>query len=278
MFIDMARSALAAGGAQGVSDGDLFADNRAVDVAFSGDAWDESVAGMVRLAFADAKVDYAIQPAAPRQKRLLIADMDSTIVTTETLDEMAILAGIGDRIAAITKRAMNAELDFEAALHERVGLLAGKDAQILEDVYGGLEISPGATTLVAAMRAGGADCRLVSGGFKFFTSRVAERLGFDGQQSNDIEIDGEVITGRVLEPILDGAAKVTALERHAKALGIGMDAVVTVGDGSNDIPMLKAAGLGVAWRGKPSVKAVARARIDHGDLSTLLIFQRLDPA
>lgn len=260
------------------SEPDRFAVGRAVDLAFAGDPWDVGLVDAVRTALAPFPVDYAIQPAAPRIKRLLIADMDSTMVTSETLDDMADAFGIGERVKAITKRAMNGELDFEGALKERVALLAGMDAGVYEKIQAELELSPGAEILISAMTAAGAECRLVSGGFDYFVGRIASQLGFAGHQANDIEVQDGAFTGKVVEPVLDGSAKVTTLEARAKALGIDMAATAAVGDGANDMPMLARAGLGVAWRGKPNVKAMARARIDHGDLSTMLLFQRLDPA
>jgi phosphoserine phosphatase len=277
-IIEIASTALARGGARSIHSPDTFADGRAADVGWRGDPWSDDVASAIRLAIGEKPVDFAIQPAEQRRKRLLIADMDSTIVMSETLDEMATEAGVGQRVAEITARAMNGEIDFPSALRERVRLLAGMDAGILEKTYLGTVISPGAEVLVQSMAAGGAECRLVSGGFKFFTSRIATRLGFHGDQANDLAIHDGKITGEVIEPILDGSAKVAALEAAMAELGIGPERVLTVGDGSNDIPMLRAAGLGVAWRSKPVVKAQTRARVDYGDLSTLLIFQRMDPA
>jgi len=277
-LLEAAAAALAAGGGRSIAAPDVFADGRAADIACAADARDPALAAAVRAALAESPVDYALQPASPRRKRLLIADMDSTMVTGETLDEMAAIAGIGEKIAAITARAMNGELDFKDALRERVGLIGGMDAAVLSQAYAAVEITPGAEALVRAMRAAGADCRLVSGGFKYFTRRVAERLGFHGEQANDIEIVDGRLTGRVLEPILDSDAKLAALNRHTAALGVGLEAAVAVGDGANDLAMLQAAGLGVAWRAKPSVAAAARARVDFGDLTTLLLFQRMDPA
>ncbi|MEQ9122649.1 MAG: phosphoserine phosphatase SerB, partial [Alphaproteobacteria bacterium] len=241
---------------------DVFAAGRAADIPVLGDPWDMGLADAIRAALAGIPVDYALQPAAPRAKRLLLADMDSTIVTGETLDEMAAIAGIGEQVKAITARAMNGELDFHAAIRERVGLLAGRDAGILEAAYATIEVTPGAEALVRGMRANGACCRLVSGGFRFFTSRIAERVGFHGDQANDIEIQDGRLTGRVIDPILDSGAKVAALERHAAELGVEMAATLAVGDGANDLAMLNRAGLGVAWRAKPTVAAAARARVD----------------
>lgn len=275
-FLDMAQAALAAGGAGAIGAPDGFDNGRAADINANADFRDERLAVAVRAAFKSAPFDFALQPAANRVKCLLIADMDSTIVTTETLDEMAVEAGLKEQISAITARAMNGELDFESALRERMALLAGMDAGVLERTYNATELSPGAAAMVAGMRAAGAECRLVSGGFKYFTSRVAERLGFHGDQANDIEMLDGRLTGRVLDPILDKHAKLATLKALTSELSIDLDDAVTVGDGANDLPMLEAAGLGVAWRAKPSVAARARARIDYGDLTTLLIFQRLD--
>lgn len=275
---DAGQAALAAGGARALQAPDIFCDGRAADIAADADFRDEGLANAVRNALGDRAVDYALQPAKKRVKRLLIADMDSTIVTTETLDEMAAEAGLKDRVSAITARAMNGELDFESALRERMALLAGMDADVLARTYASTKLSPGAEALVAGMRAAGAECRLVSGGFKFFTSRVADRIGFHGCQANDIEIVDGKLTGVVLDPILDKHAKLATLKALTRELCISLDDAATIGDGANDLPMLQGAGLGVAWRAKPSVAAVARARIDYGDLSTLLVFQRLNPA
>jgi len=277
-WIAAAASALRLAGVTRQSAPDRFAAGRAVDMAFAGDPWDAGLADAVRTALAPFPVDYAIQPAAPRAKALLIADMDSTMVTSETLDDMADALGIGDVVKAITKRAMNGELDFEGALKERVALLAGRDAGVYDQIQAGRRLSAGAEALVSGMMASGAECRPVSGGFGYFVRRIAERLGFTGHQANDIEIRDGAFTGKVVEPVLDGSAKVKTLEARAAALGLDMAATAAVGDGANDAPMLARAGLGVAWRGKPSVKAMARARIDHGDLSTMLLFKRLDPA
>lgn len=276
-WISLASAALQRGGAKPGTP-DRFAGGRAVDLPFAGDPWDAGLAAAARQALDALPVDFAIQPAAPRQKRLLIADMDSTMVTSETLDDMAAALGVGDRVKAITKRAMNGELDFEGALRERVALLTGKDASIYAQTLAEIALSPGAEALVAGMTAAGTECRLVSGGFAYFVSQIADRMGFVGWQANDIEVKDGKFTGAVIPPVLDGSAKVKTLEARATALGIDMAAVAAVGDGANDAPMLARAGLGVAWRAKPSVREQARARIDHGDLSTMLLFQRLDGA
>jgi phosphoserine phosphatase len=217
--------------------------------------------------------DAVVQPAATRRKRLLIADMDATIVTGETLDELADHAGLKDYVAAITQRAMRGELDFRAALRERVGLLKGLPVAALEDTLARIALTPGAATLVATMRAHGAYAVLVSGGFEFFVSRIAAQCGFDAHLANRLEIADGVLTGGVAEPILDKDAKLAALERAAAAQGIALEATMAVGDGANDLPMIQAAGLGVAFHAKPLVRAEAPAVVTHGDLTALLYMQ-----
>ena len=270
-MIHAARDALAAiGAATGTPD--WLAPEEAADLPFAGLAPDQADAA-ARAALAGAAVDAIAQGAAGRRKRLLIADMDSTIVTTETLDELAGQAGIKDRIAAITKRAMNGELDFEGALRERVGMLAGLPVEAMQRTWEETELMPGARELVATMRANGARCALVSGGFTFFTGRVAALVGFHEHHSNTLlEADGR-LTGHVADPILGRNAKLATLKRLAAEEGIGLDATLAVGDGANDLDMIQAAGLGVAYRAKPVVAAAARARVDHGDLRALLFAQ-----
>lgn len=266
-----ARDALAAIGAATGTPGWLAPDE-AADLPFAGLAPDQADAA-ARTALAGQAVDVIAQGAADRRKRLLIADMDSTIVTTETLDELAGQAGIKDRIAAITKRAMNGELDFEGALRERVGMLKGLPVEAMERTWAETELMPGAKTLVATMRAAGARCALVSGGFTFFTGRVATLVGFHEHHSNTLlEEDGR-LTGHVADPILGRNAKLATLKRLAAAEGIGLDATLAVGDGANDLDMIQAAGLGVAYHAKPIVAAAARVRVDHGDLTALLYAQ-----
>jgi phosphoserine phosphatase len=227
----------------------------------------------VRAALRGRPIDVAVQPAAGRRKRLLVADMDATIVTGETLDELAAEAGIKDRIAPITARAMRGELDFEAALSERVALLADLDSAALERTWAGIRLSPGAATLVRTMRAGGAWTVLVSGGFRFFADRVAAIAGFDRVQANTLEIVDGRLTGRVVPPILGRDAKRAVLLEEAERLQLDLTATLAVGDGANDLAMLTASGLGVAYRGKPKVAARARVRIDHADLTALLYLQ-----
>ncbi|HWT11113.1 MAG TPA: phosphoserine phosphatase SerB [Roseomonas sp.] len=266
-----ARDALARIGAT-TGAPDWLAPGEAADLPFASLAADQADAA-ARAALAGQPVDVIAQAASGRRKRLLIADMDSTIVTTETLDELAGQAGIKDRIAAITKRAMNGELDFEGALRQRVGMLKGLGVEALQRTWEETELMPGARELVATMRAHGARCALVSGGFTFFTGRVAALVGFHEHHSNTLlEADGR-LTGHVADPILGRNAKLATLKRLAAEEGIGLDATLAVGDGANDLDMIQAAGLGVAFRAKPVVAAAARARVEHGDLRALLFAQ-----
>lgn len=208
-----------------------------------------------------------------RRKKLLVADMESTIIQQECLDELADFVGLRGRIAGITERAMRGELDFAAALKERVGLLRDLDASVLDRVYERVTLMPGAPTLVATMKAFGATCALVSGGFTFFTERVAARLCFDVHQANTLELAGGRIAGTVADPILGREAKLATLERLTLERGLDTAATMAVGDGANDLAMIKAAGLGVAFRAKPIVTAGAAASITHGDLTALLYLQ-----
>ncbi len=228
---------------------------------------------VVHAALDAAPVDAVVTPAAGRRKRLLIADMDSTIVTTETLDELAAHAGLHDRVAAITRRSMNGEIDFATALRERVGLLRGLPLDALAQTWAATSLMPGAAELVATMRAHGATTALVSGGFTYFTGRVAERIGFHVHRANTLLDDGAALTGEVGEPILDRAAKLEALHELAAARGLDMADCLAVGDGANDLAMIRAAGLGVAFHAKPIVSAEARVRIDHCGLRALLFMQ-----
>ncbi len=199
--------------------------------------------------------------------------MDSTIVAVETLDELADFAGIKDKIAAITRRAMNGELDFKDALRERVGMLKGLGVDALEKTWERIRLTPGARELVATMRAHGAVTALVSGGFTFFTGRVAAELGFDLHHANTLLDDGTTLTGAVGEPILDRDTKVSTLRALAEQRGIPLTATLAVGDGANDLDMIATAGLGVAFHAKPIVAAAAQACVDHADLRALLFVQ-----
>ncbi len=251
---------------------DWLAPEEAADVPFQDLAPEQAVAA-ARTALGAAAVDAIAQPAAGRRKLLLLADMDSTLVTTETLDEMAACAGLKDRVAAITRRSMNGELDFRQALVERVGLLAGLPVAALERTWDGTELTPGASGLVATMRAAGAHCAIVSGGFTWFTGRLAERLAFHSHHSNTLVLSQGKLTGKVAEPILDREAKLATLKRLAAEHGLPLSATLAVGDGANDLAMLQAAGLGVAFRAKPVVAAAARARVEHSGLRALLFAQ-----
>ncbi|MBU2534013.1 MAG: phosphoserine phosphatase SerB, partial [Alphaproteobacteria bacterium] len=226
------------------------------------------VVARARETLAGSPVDINIVPAdARRRKKLLLADMDSTIIEQECIDEIADLAGCGPEVAAITERAMRGELDFEQALRHRVGLLEGLDVAVLERVITErLTIKPGAKQLVATMRANGAYCALVSGGFTFFTGRVSVAVGFDEHRANILEIADGRLTGRPVAPILGADAKLGALEDLRASHGLGEADTLAVGDGANDLRMIRAAGLGVAFHAKPVVAAEAAARIDHGDL------------
>lgn len=222
---------------------------------------------------ASAPIDRVIQPVEGRRKRMLVADMDSTIIQQECLDELAEAAGIGQQIAAITTRAMNGELVFEDALRERIELLKGFPEDRLKSVLEErITLTPGARTLANTMRSTGNRTVLVSGGFTFFTSAIAERAGFDVDYANRFIFEDGRLAG-VEEPILGQNAKLEAMEREAAQLGIGLSEVIAVGDGANDLAMIKACGLGVAFRAKPVVAAEAKARIHHSDLTALLFLQ-----
>ena len=219
-------------------------------------------------------VDFCVQPAAGRRKRLLIADMDSTMIDCECLDELADTAGLKEEIAAITAKAMAGEMPFEAALRERVARLAGLPLATLERVYRErVRLNPGAEILVKAMSRAGARCILVSGGFDFFTTRVAAAAGFAAHRANRLLDDGIALTGRVAEPILGAEAKLAALTEEARSAGLDPSETLAIGDGANDLAMIRAAGLGIAWRAKPILAQAADARIEHGDLTTALYFQ-----
>lgn len=219
-------------------------------------------------------IDHAVLPAARRKKRLLVADMDSTMIRQECIDELGAMAGVGDEIAAITARAMTGELDFEAALRQRLALLKGLPADAITGILAErISFVPGGTTLVATMKKNGAYCALVSGGFSQFTRHVARHMGFDEDRANELVIAGGKLTGAVHEPILGEAAKVAALHELTAKHGLDAKDSIAVGDGANDIPMLREAGLGVALHAKPKVQAVAPIRINHGNLTALLYLQ-----
>ena len=228
----------------------------------------------VKAAVGERPVDFAVQPVENRRKRLLIADMDSTIINVECLDELADFAGVKAQVSEITERAMRGELAFEGALRERVGMLKGLSVDALQACYDDrVRLNPGARTLVRTMAENGARCALVSGGFTFFTSRVAEAAGFHLNRANTLIEEGGKLVGQVGDPILGKEAKLAALQEETSALGLTPADALAVGDGANDLAMIEAAGLGVAYRAKPIVAAQAHAKIDHADLTALLYFQ-----
>jgi phosphoserine phosphatase len=226
-----------------------------------------------RAALGPAPVDANLIEASARRKRLLIADMDSTIVTSETLDEMAGFAGLKEQIAAITKRAMNGEIDFAGALRLRVGMLEGLPVDALQQTLAATRLTAGARTLVQTMRAAGAFTALISGGFTFFTAAIKERCGFHLDRSNILEIQDGRLTGRLIGPIVDRETKLSALHELAREQRLQPADTLAVGDGANDLAMLKAAGFGVAFRAKPVVAAEASLAVNHGDLTALLYLQ-----
>lgn len=253
-----------------------LADSIAADVAFTADAAADhrAIAERVRAAIGTAPVDVIVQARANRRKKLLLADMDSTIIQQECIDELAACAGIKDHIAAITERAMRGEIEFEPALRERVALLKGLDASVIEQVIGErIALTPGARTMVQTMRKDGARTILVSGGFTAFTGRIAAMTGFDENHANTLLMDNGTLSGLVQEPILGREAKLATLVKARDQLGLAHEAVAAVGDGANDLAMLGEAGIGFAFHAKPAVAAAAHARIDHGDLTALLYAQ-----
>ena len=265
MTVESLRNAWGGGDARWLDPG--AAAEFALD-AMPGNLWDVW-AGLQALG-----IDLAVQPTAGRRKRLLLADMDSTMIEQECIDELAFVAGVGPRVADITARAMNGELDFEAALRARVTLLAGLPETVIGEVLDSrITFMPGGRTLVATMKAQGGHAVLVSGGFTAFTGPVAAALGFDENRANVLQIRDGRLTGTVAEPILGRAAKVRALEEVSARLGIGENQVLAVGDGANDLGMLGRAGAGVALHAKPAVAAECALRVNHGDLTALLFLQ-----
>ena len=244
----------------------------AIEQAFDTDA-PQKVREKLESAFA-GRADICLTPTGERRKKLLVCDMDSTIIQQECLDELADFAGLKAEISAITERAMAGELNFEEALTERVGMLDGLALDTLETCYRErITLMPGAKTLVATMKAAGARCVLVSGGFTYFTSRIAEAAGFDTHQGNTLLDDGKVLTGKVGMPILGREAKLEALNTEANGLGLSMEETAAMGDGANDLAMIEASGLGIAYRAKPVVAAAADCGISVNDLTAVLYFQ-----
>ncbi|MGN6375136.1 MAG: phosphoserine phosphatase SerB [Sphingomonas sp.] len=245
-------------------------EGRAADIAFVRDA----AAARAALEVADARYDVVVQPAAAREKKLLVADMDSTMITVECIDELADYAGIKAEIAAVTEAAMRGELDFGAALDARVALLKGLEASAIDRCLAErVRLMAGARTLVQTMRARGAETILVSGGFTRFAEPVAAEIGFHRAIANVLEIDGPALAGTVAKPIVDSSTKERTLIEARDRLGLAAHETLAVGDGANDLAMIKLAGLGVAYHAKPVVAAAAGARIDRNDLTALLYAQ-----
>jgi phosphoserine phosphatase len=237
-------------------------------------ALDETLAADAEHAVAGLGVDWALVPTAGRKKRLFVADMESTIIGCECLDELADFVGLKAEISAITERAMKGEIAFEGALQERVAMLKGLKVDALQRCYDErVRLNPGARTLVRTMAAHGARTVLVSGGFTYFTERVAAAAGFDAHVANTLVIADGALAGEVAAPILGRAAKLETLEREARALNIDLSDTLAIGDGANDLDMIRAAGLGIGYRAKPVLAAAAAARIAHTSLETALFFQ-----
>ncbi|HXQ51072.1 MAG TPA: phosphoserine phosphatase SerB [Stellaceae bacterium] len=268
---DAAALALRERGAR-VGRPDVLAPAVACDLPFDLLAPREAAAA-ARGAVGGLPIDCLAQRAAGRRKRLLVADLEATIIANEMLEEIASFVGLRAPVERITWRAMNGEIDFAAALRQRVALLKGMKASVLDEAGARIRITPGARALVATMRANGARCALVTGGFGIYARRVRDQLGFDYEIANEIEIEDGRLTGAVKEPIRGGDEKLATLLRLAGEQGIALGDTLAVGDGANDLAMIDAAGLGVAYRGKPSVAALASARVDHTDLAALLYAQ-----
>jgi len=265
---------------------DWLAPGIATDIAFLAEEFEHASAGEaeslrkelaqdIRDIIGGEPVDVVIQPRDGRRKRLFLADMDSTMIGQECIDELADYAGFKDRVAAITARAMRGEIAFEPALRERVGLLKGLPASVIDTVIAErIRLTPGGPALVATMRANGAHTCIVSGGFTAFTSKVAAMIGFDEDHANTLLVDAAgKLTGEVADPVLGRQAKLRTLNTLRERFGLARNDTLAVGDGANDIPMIAEAGLGVAFHAKPAVKDAAAARIDHGDLTALLYAQ-----
>ena len=231
-------------------------------------------AARLRARLAPFPIDIVVQVEVGRRKRLLVADMDSTLIEQECIDELADVVGLREQVAALTTRSMNGAVAFEPALRERVALLRGlRLSKAVQALRGRITYTPGGEILVQTMRAHGARTAIVSGGFTSITAMVADALGFDAHHANRLEVDDDVLTGGLLEPILGREAKAMILRQMSEADGLRLEETLAVGDGANDIAMLAAAGVGVAFRAKPAVAAAARVRIDHGDLTALLYLQ-----
>jgi phosphoserine phosphatase len=248
----------------------------AADIPFTPEAGADQrqLADGIRAALAGAKIDIVVQPAIRRRKKLFVADMDSTMIGQECIDELADLVGLKAHVSAITERAMRGEIAFEPALRERVALLKGLPETVVDEVIANrITLTPGAQTLVETMKRNGAHTCLVSGGFSLFTQRIAGMIGFDENHANTLLIKDGKMTGEVDEPILGREAKLDTLLELARYLQVPLEETLAVGDGANDLAMIERAGLGIAYHAKPAVAAAAHARIDHCDLTALLYLQ-----
>jgi phosphoserine phosphatase len=271
---DLEAAAAGCGSAVGVTRSDVLAGNEAIDLYFSGDDFIEAYRATCEVKVAGKPVDVVVQPVANRRKRLLVADMDSTIIGQECIDELADFVGLKAKVAAITERAMRGEIEFEPALRERVALLAGLPADTIEKVIAErITLTPGAKALVWTMRANGATCILVSGGFTAFAEKVAAMVGFNESHANVLLTEDGKLAGKVREPILGRSAKLATLEDAIIRFGIPQEQTMAIGDGANDLAMIRRASLGVAYHAKPKVAEAAAARIDRTDLSALLYVQ-----
>lgn len=271
-LVNDARAALEKAGAE-VNEARVLAQDDASDFEFSGLKPENATEVLADIA-ANVPVDFSVVPSQGRRKMLLVADMDSTIITAECIDELADFAGLKDQISGITERAMRGELEFEGALRERVALLKGLDMTVLPKVFDErIRLTPGAKELVATMNASGAFTALISGGFSFFTGRVAKLAGFQFEQANLLLEDNGALSGKVAEPILGSDAKKAAVIKFRDERGLTASQTMAVGDGANDLAMIEEAGLGVAFRAKPLLADAADAHIQHGDLTALLYLQ-----
>jgi len=270
--VESARDALVKLGAR-LEPNDWLAVGRACDIPFDDVAPDQADAG-IRAALGGAvAIDVLAQHTAGRRKQLLVADMEATIIANEMLDELAEIAGIQPQIAAITRRAMNGEIEFAGALRERVGLLKDMPEAALAEAGARIRINSGAASLVATMHKHGAYTALVSGGFRLYADRIKRQLGFDIAVANELIVEDGKLAGRVREPVLGKEAKLATLTLLAVERRLSLGAALAVGDGANDLPMIEAAGMGIAYHAKPIVAAAARLRVDHNDLTALLYAQ-----
>lgn len=268
--------ALAEAAAEAVKASGLYwlADGVACDIALTDGTDPDAAEAALRGRIGQAAIDVAVQDAESRRKKLLIADMDSTMIGQECIDELAAEVGLKDKVAAITARAMNGEIAFEPALIERVALLKGLPLSVVDEVIAKrITLTPGGRELIATMKSKGHYTALVSGGFTVFTGPIAEMLGFDENRANTLIAENGILTGEVANPILGKQAKVDALIDISGRLGISTAAALAVGDGANDLGMIQLAGTGVALHAKTVVAVQAKVRIDHGDLTALLYLQ-----